>query len=149
MKTIANKRFWSVILVFVLVFNVVLTGCSTTTSSINYASAEQPKGEYKFEQISVSSSSNRSALQRFYSEFPSDKYVVVAIEKQSSNIPILITLGSTLLGGVIGYFAIDEPTETGGPGIGLAASSVLFGTAGFFVGNHLFSPKYIITYVER
>jgi len=82
-KTMANKRLWSVILVFVLVFNVVLTGCSSTTSSIAYASAAQPKGAYKHVSISVQSSFDRgSVLQRFYSEYPSDQYEVVAIEKK-------------------------------------------------------------------
>jgi len=149
MKPMANQKLFAGILVFVLVFNVVLTGCSTTTSSINYASAEQPKGEYKFQQIAVSSSSNKSALQRFYADHPSDKYVVVAVEKQSSNIPFLLTLGGALLGGFIGFFTIDNNTETGGPGVGLGASAVLFGVGSFFAGNYLFPQSYIVTYVER
>jgi hypothetical protein len=60
-------------------------------------------------------------LQRFYSEYPSDKYEVVAIEKYNKNaLPFTLTLGGGLLGGMVG-------------GV---------------IGNH-YRVNYVVTYVER
>jgi hypothetical protein len=153
MKTIANKKLFAGMLVFVLVFNVVLTGCSTTTSSIDYASAAQPKGAYKHASISVQSSfGNGSVLQRFYAEYPSDEYEVVAIEKQDKKLlRNAITIGGTLLGAMLGgaFVGYDYGTySTSGPLL-TGGGAILFGVPAFFVGNIFFKDDYIITYVER
>ena len=142
-----NAVLWG-ILAIVLVFGIVASGCSTTYS-INYSSAEQPKGEYKYIVISSNSSNNTSVLQRFYSKYPSNKYEVVAVEMQRKNwIPFLFGLGGGVFGGIIGLAsgAGSEGSEVTLIVSPIAALSI--GSICAFIGNH-FKDKYIVTYVER
>jgi uncharacterized protein YceK len=153
-KTMANKRFWLRILVLVLVFGMIVSGCSTT-HSITYASAEQSNGDYKYVVISAVSG-NASVLQRFYKMYPSSQYEVVAYEKMEKKwIPLVTALGGGLIGGVIGSIPMsnqsDSQTDEGEDGYAFLLPIITaggFAVLGYSIGD-LFKENYIVTYVER
>ena len=121
-----------------------LTGC-TTTYSLNYTSAKQPKGEYKYAVISASSF-DESVLQRFYTKYPSNKYEVVAVEVQRNEflnkiLPFLTGFGGACF---VGFFGATLQRDAGLV-VGMTAVS---GTIGYLIGDR-FKDKYIVTYVER
>ena len=126
-----------------------LTSCATTYS-VNYASTEQPRGIYKYAVISASSFGG-SVLQRFYSEYPSDKYEVVAYETQRKHyLPFLLGFGGALLGGAAGSI-IGGNSNMSGPEavrIGAGVGAPIFGSIGYLFGT-TFKDKYIVTYIER
>lgn len=143
----AKKKFWVGILVMVLIFTVVLNGCATTYS-INYASAEQPAGNYKYVTISANSS-GASVLQRFYSDYPGDIYEVVAVELLRKHyLPILAGLGGCLLGGSLGTIFTLEYEDSFASVIGMSTGAVILAPIGYLIGD-FFKDKYIVTYVER
>ena len=100
MKNIKKGMFY-VILVCVCLSIIYFTSCSMT-HSVNFTSAEQPKGEYKYVLISANLL-NDSVLQRFYSQFPSDKYEIVTYDITQIVIPI-----SVAICGIFGYYLGNE-----------------------------------------
>jgi hypothetical protein len=125
-----------------------LTGCATT-QAISFAVSEHPKGDYKYAVISASTSEGGSVLQRFYSEYPSDKYEVITCELQrKKSLPLLAGLGSGLLGTLIGTsVAMDSDNLASGMAIGFAVPLITFAT-GYLIGDY-FKDTYVITYIER
>ena len=157
-------RFISAMLAMVLVFGMVLSGCATTTNSINFAMDTQPVGVYKQAVISARSSffGRDTALQRFYEQYPSTQYEVVAIEKISPNYWRLLAGagGGALLGGVVGGVmaaaAAGEEGAYSAGGMALGVGLFTLGGAGLgTLGGYIWhwmqgdSPSYVVTYVER
>ena len=137
-------------LALALVLGLVLSGCATT-SSINYAATTQPSGEYKHVAVKVSGFAgifgNTSVLQRFYEQYPSTQYEVIAYEKTAK--PWLPTAGAVagaILGLFIGY-SMEVVSETNTQALSIAFPVGLAAIGGF-TGN-MFSSNYVITYVER
>ena len=142
MKNIKKGMFY-VILVCVCLSIIYFTSCATT-HSVNFASAEQPKGEYKYVLISANSL-NGSVLQRFYSQFPSDKYEIIAYELQSKR--ILPFLGG-FVGSAVGFMISINSSSYDIAQIVIPISVAIFGTFGYFIGNE-YKDNYLITYIER
>jgi hypothetical protein len=124
-----------------------LTGCATT-QSISFAASEKPQGEYKYAVISATSSGG-SVLQRFYSEYPSDRYEVVACElKSKKSLPVLVGLSSGLLGTLISTsIAMNTEDWAAGIAVGFGVPLITFST-GYLIGDY-FKDSYVVTYIER
>ena len=149
-------RFISAMLAMVLVFGLVLSGC-TTTHAIDFAGDTQPPGAYKQAVIKITTYhfsdffGNVSVLQRFYEQYPATQYEVIAIEKVSNS---WITAAAAVAGGGLGLGIgagvllsdddriIPEEYPTW---IGISA---IFAGIGGFTG-YMFSHSYVVTYVER
>ena len=139
-----KMAFLSGILVMSLVFGILMTSCATT-SSINFASAEQPTGEYMHVKVLRNAFGGDSVLQRFYAAFPSERYQVVAFERVNRyHLSAAEALAGFLLGGIIGF------GMTGGDSIGIGGviAAPVLSTVGFSIGIFL-SSAYIVTYIER
>jgi hypothetical protein len=135
------------VLAFTLSFEMILAGCVTTTQ-VTFTS-EAPRGELKYAVIKATSTAGDSVLQRFYAEYPREKYQIVACELVSKSwLPVVGGIGGALLGAAIGIpAAMDSDDLASGMGIGFGAPAI--GTAvGSLLGS-LFKDKYIVTYVEK
>ena len=142
----AKIRFLFKIMLIILGFTT--TGC-TTTSSINFASSEQPIGEYKHVLITINSNNRDSVLQRFYEMYPSDQYQVVAYEKvRDGYAPLLgalfgVTFGSAI-GGIVGYITPGDNYNL----LTISIGASVLGSIGYYLGV-IYSNNYLITYIER
>jgi outer membrane lipoprotein SlyB len=135
------------IMVFAAIAALVLAGCATTTQ-INFTGTEAPKGELKYAIIAASSMSGDSVLQRFYAEYPREKYQIVSCQLVSKNyLPILGGIGGGLFGALIGLpMANSSDNMAAGWGIGMGAP-IVSGLSGYIIGDY-FKDKYVVAYVE-
>ena len=150
------KKFISAMLAMVLVFGLILSGCSTT-HAIAYTEHTQPAGNYKQAVLNITSYhfsnlfGTASVLQRFYEQYPATQYEVVAIEKVSKS---WITAAAAAVGGGLGLGI--------GAGIMLSSDDHIYpeeypawiGISAVFAGiggltGYMFSNTYVVTYVER
>jgi hypothetical protein len=140
------KKIGVGMLAIALVFEIVLSGCATTTMQITFSATESPQGELKYAVVNANSMSGDSVLQRFYAEYPHEKYRVVACELVSKSwLPPVI--GGALLGAVIGIPAAQSSSDLAvGMGVGFGLP-VVGASIGWLLGS-LDMSKYIVTYVE-
>ena len=147
------KRFFSAMLAMALVLGMVLSGCATT-GSINYAEHTQPAGNYRQIELSVNSgfTGNKSVLQRFYEQYPSTQYEVVAIEKVRKDWILMagVAGGGILwgVGAVIEQSGWDDPTKD----YPMSPVPPVLGGLGVLSGvvlHQIFGSTYVVTYVER
>jgi len=139
------KALTTAVLIIVLVFSSVLTGCQTTTHSIDYTVTEHPIGVYRYTEIRAYGSN--SVLQRFYETYPSDKYQVVAVEKITQDIlPIGGAFGGAVLG-VIPSLIWNESLHEDAVIPFMVIPAAILGTVGYFVGSS-FSNRYAVTYIK-
>ena len=145
-------KFISAMLAMALVFGLVLSGCATT-GSVNFAEHTQPAGNYRQIELSVSSgfTGNKSVLQRFYEQYPSTQYEVVAIEKVRKDWILMAGVGGgAALFGLGTLLAVTGTTDEGAP----AGSFILAGLGGLgavagVALHQIFGSTYVITYTER
>ena len=137
------------ILLAMLVFGLVLGGCSTTRS-ITFAENTQPDRDYKYVVINVTNLfGSASVLQRFYEQYPASQYEVVAYEKTVKTW-LLVTAGAggALLGGAL--TVIISPGDDLVERIWLPVSVfAAIGASGGFIWHQISGNSYVITYVER
>jgi hypothetical protein len=152
------------VLAVLLALGVILVGCATT-AQVTFAAGEAPQGELKYTVIRATTMGNNSAfpellrgdphegnisvLQRFYAEYPHEKYQIVACELVSKSwLPVVTVMGGALLGTAIGLpAAMDSDNLASGMGVGFGVPAV-GASIGLLVGNY-FQFDYIVTYVEK
>lgn len=130
-----------------------LTGC-TTTHTITFTGSEHPTGAYKYA-VFPASSWGGSVLQRFYAQYPKDKYELVACERQSKNfLPVVAGVGGGLIGALVSYGVVSSlgdvraGTMTAEGVMSVGVSTSLLGAIGYLIGDY-FKDTYIITYIEK
>ncbi|GAB6391666.1 MAG: hypothetical protein MdMp014T_1039 [Treponematales bacterium] len=124
-------------------------GCAST-QSISFTSAQLPAGELKYVELAAAAKSGMgTVLQRFYAQYPADKYVVVSCEKQSKDyLPVLAGLAGGALGAVI-FLPIAFDSSDFGEGMAVAVAGVGFSVPiGTMIGT-AYKDKWVIAYTER